>query len=112
MFAAIFKILPDVDLKWKDVILGAAVTSLLFSIGKLLIGLYLGHSALDSTYGAVGSLIVVLLWVFYSSGILFFGAEFTRSYALRDGRKVVAKPGAILLVDSEKKDRSSIDLGA
>jgi membrane protein len=86
LFGAIFKILPDVRLRWRDALLGGAATSFLFTIGKSLISLYLGHAALTSVYGATGSFIVVLLWVFYSSEILFFGAELTRAYVTRAGR--------------------------
>jgi membrane protein len=85
LFALIYKVLPDVDIEWRDVWIGAAFTSLLFTIGKTLIGLYLGNSGVTSTYGAAGSLVVILLWVFYSAQILFFGAEFTQVYARRYG---------------------------
>lgn len=88
LFAAIFKILPDVKLAWHDVWVGAAVTSLLFTLGKTLIGIYLGHSSVASAYGAAGSFVVVLLWVYYSSAIMFFGAEFTRIYVTRNGKQV------------------------
>lgn len=81
LFAMIFRILPDVYIEWREVWVGAAITALLFSFGKLLIGMYLGHSALGSTYGAAGSLMVVLIWIYYSAQILFLGAEFTRVYA-------------------------------
>lgn len=85
LFTMIFKILPDVNIKWKDVWVGGLATSLLFVLGKYLIGLYLGNSALSSTYGAAGSLVVLLLWVYYSAQILFLGAEFTYVYANRYG---------------------------
>lgn len=85
LFALIYKILPDTDIKWQDVWVGAAFTSLLFTIGKTLIGLYLGNSGISSTYGAAGSLVVVLLWIYYSAQILLFGAEFTQVYAKRYG---------------------------
>jgi len=94
LFAAIFKILPDVRLAWSDVWPGAALTAFLFDIGKLLIGLYLGKSSISSTYGAAGSLLVVLLWVFYSSAILYFGAEFTKVYSEREGKQIEPKTGA------------------
>ncbi|HEX2757501.1 MAG TPA: YihY/virulence factor BrkB family protein [Thermoanaerobaculia bacterium] len=86
LFALIFKILPDVDLAWRDVALGAAVTSLLFTAGKFAIGAYLGTATVATAYGAAGSLVLLLLWVYYSSQIFFFGAELTRSYAERRGR--------------------------
>jgi membrane protein len=81
LFAMIFRFLPDTDVAWSDVWLGAAITSLLFSIGKTLVGLYLGQSTVASAYGAAGSLVVILIWVYYSAQILFFGAEFTHAYA-------------------------------
>jgi len=85
LFAAIYKILPDKNLEWRDVIVGAIATSLLFTIGKSLIGLYLGSSAVASTYGAAAALMVVLLWTYYSSQIFLLGAEFTKVYANRHG---------------------------
>src|SRR5262245_5042155 len=88
LFAMIFKILPDVYVRWTDVWIGAAVTAALFAIGKILIGLYLGRSAFLSAYGAAGSLAVLLAWVYYSAQILFLGAEFTQVYAHhRQGRR-------------------------
>ncbi len=87
LFAMMYKILPDTHVTWKDVWLGAAVTSLLFGLGKFGIGLYLGRSAVASSYGAAGSLAVVLLWVYYSAQILFLGAEFTQVYARRHGSR-------------------------
>jgi membrane protein len=85
MFAAIYKVLPDVKLSWRDVMIGAVVTALLFSLGKFLIGLYLAHSAMASAYGAAGSLIVILMWVYYSAQIFLLGAEFTKVHASRRG---------------------------
>jgi membrane protein len=82
MFAAIYKVLPDRALAWSDVAVGAVVTAALFTIGKSLIGWYLGKSGIASTYGAAGGLMVVLLWVFYSSQVFLFGAELTRAYSL------------------------------
>jgi membrane protein len=81
LFGMIFKILPDVDLTWRDVAAGALVTALLFTVGKVLIGLYLGQSNIASSYGAAASLMTIMLWVYYSSLILLFGAEFTKAYA-------------------------------
>ena len=83
LFGLLFKFLPDVELKWRDVATGATVTALLFSIGKHLIGLYLGQSSTASSYGAAGSVIVLLLWVYYSCQIVLIGAEFTRLYSDR-----------------------------
>jgi membrane protein len=87
LFAMMYKILPDTHVAWRDVWLGAAVTSLLFSLGKLGIGLYLGRSTVSSSYGAAGSLAVVLIWVYYSAQILFLGAEFTQVYARSHGSR-------------------------
>lgn len=85
LFASIYKMLPDAPLSWRDVWIGAVFTAVLFSLGKYLIGLYLGNSGVASSFGAAGSLIALLLWVYYSALIFFFGAEFTRQYALHFG---------------------------
>jgi membrane protein len=87
IFAAIYKIVPDVRLRWMDVFVGAVVTSLLFSVGKQLIALYLGKQSFGSTYGAAGSLVMLLVWVYYSAQLFFFGAEFTKVYANRFGSR-------------------------
>jgi membrane protein len=87
MFAMILKVLPEVSIEWRDVWLGALVTSLLFTIGKALIGLYLGRAGVTSVYGAAGSLVLVLLWIYYSSQLLFLGAEFTEVYSRRYGSR-------------------------
>jgi membrane protein len=91
LFAAIYKFLPDVQLKWSDVIVGACFTSLLFTIGKQLIGIYLGKASFGSTYGAAGSLVIVLVWVYYSSQLFFFGAEFTKIYTETFGSRFDAR---------------------
>ena len=83
LFGLLFKFLPDVELAWPDVATGALVTALLFAAGKYVIGLYLGQSSTASSYGAAGSVVVLLLWVYYSSQIVLIGAEFTRLYAER-----------------------------
>jgi membrane protein len=87
LFASIFRYVPDVRIEWRDVWLGAAFTSLLFVIGKFALALYLGKSAVGSSYGAAGSLVVLLLWVYYSAQILLFGAEFTQVYARAHGNR-------------------------
>ncbi|MEA2927960.1 MAG: rane protein [Hyphomicrobiales bacterium] len=87
LFAAIYKVLPDRAIAWRDVIVGAIVTALLFTIGKTLIGWYLGSSAIASSYGAAGGLIVLLFWVYYSTQTFLLGAEFTKVYAFRHGSK-------------------------
>jgi len=86
LFAMIFKFLPDVRIRWRDVWIGAVMTAILFGLGKWLLGFYLGSGAAASAYGAASSLITLLLWVYYSSQILLFGAEFTQVYAARAGR--------------------------
>jgi membrane protein len=95
LFAVAFKVIPDVRLKWRDVIAGAAVTSILFTLGKFLIGLYVGEATFASTYGAAASFVVLMLWFYYSAQIFFFGAEFTRSFANTHGsRSTVRLPGS------------------
>jgi membrane protein len=88
LFMVVYKVLPDVSIHWKDVWVGSLVTSALFVLGKYLIGLYLGGSTVASTYGAAGSLVIFLLWIYYSAQILFLGAEFTKVYVERIGRGV------------------------
>jgi membrane protein len=94
LFAMIYKFLPDTDIAWGDVLIGAVVTALLFAMGKFLIGLYLVYSSITSAYGAAGSLVVVLVWVYYSAQIFYFGAEFTKVYAIRSGQKGVTGAGS------------------
>lgn len=86
LFTMMFKYLPDVKIAWRDVWLGGVLTALLFTLGKYALGMYLGRASVSSAYGAAGSLIVVLLWVYYSAQILFFGAEFTQVYANKFGK--------------------------
>ena len=88
LFAAIYKLLPDTRLEWRDVAVGAPVTSLIFTAGKQLIGLYLGKASLESTYGAAGSLVLLLVWVYYSAQLFFFGVEFTKVYARTFGSHI------------------------
>jgi membrane protein len=88
MFTLLFKYVPDVKIAWKDVWLGGVLTAFLFTLGKYGLGMYLGRASVASAYGAAGSLIVVLLWVYYSAQILFFGAEFTQVYANKFGKKL------------------------
>jgi membrane protein len=95
LFAMMFKILPDANIAWRDVWIGAFITALLFTIGKFALGFYLGRSGVASSYGAAGSLIVLLLWVYYSSQIVFFGAEFAQVYANRFGSHVTPSSNAI-----------------
>jgi membrane protein len=95
LFASIFKFLPDVKIQWRDVWIGALMTAILFAIGKWALGLYLGSGAAASAYGAASSLITLLLWIYYSSQILLFGAEFTQVYAARAGRAFVPAEYAV-----------------
>jgi membrane protein len=100
LFAMIYKFLPDVKIRWGDVWVGAAVTSLLFTVGKFLIGLYLGYSSAASVYGAAGSLAVLLIWIYYTAQIVLLGAEFTQVYAKRYGSRIV--PGADAVFTSDE----------
>jgi membrane protein len=95
LFALIFKFLPDVKIQWRDVWIGALMTAIFFAIGKWVLGLYLGSGAAASAYGAASSLITLLLWIYYSSQILLFGAEFTQVYAARAGRALVPAKYAV-----------------
>jgi membrane protein len=94
LFALLFRFLPDVHLGWRDVMTGAVATAVLFTIGQQLIGLYLGQSSMASSYGAAGSVMILLLWVYYSCQIVLFGAEFTRLYAQRHGTRPPPEPFA------------------
>ena len=97
LFATIFKVLPDVVLGWRDVLLGAVVTALLFALGRSIIASYLAYTATASTYGAAGSVVMILLWVYYSSLILLFGAAFTRCHLVAKGREIVPRNSAVLV---------------
>lgn len=105
LFAMMFKFLPEIQIAWKDVWLGAAVTAALFTLGKFLIGLYLGRSEVGNTFGAAGSLAILLIWIYYSAQILFFGAEFTQVYANRYGSKIVPDPGMVKLTEHERAQK-------
>lgn len=97
LFAAIYKVMPSVRLEWRDVMLGGAVTSLLFTVGKLLIGLYLGKASFASTYGAAASVVVFIVWVYYSSQIFFLGAEFTKVFANNYGSAPNIHPAGMVV---------------
>jgi len=105
LFAMIFKFLPDVNIQWRDVWIGAVITAILFGIGKWLLGFYLGSGAAGSAYGAASSLITLLLWVYYSSQILLFGAEFTQVYAQQAGRELEPSHYAIRVETKEIESR-------
>jgi membrane protein len=120
LFALIFKVVPDAKIRWHDVWVGAFVTAVLFTIGKLLIGLYLGKSTLTSSYGAAGSLVALVVWVYYTSQIVFLGAEFTQVYARRFGSRIEPSENAVHAGDAqhdvsasnaEKKKNENTDSG-
>ena len=104
MFAAIYKVLPDKPIDWRDVAIGALVTALLFEAGKYLIALYIGQSDVAATYGAAGALVVLLLWIYYTAQIFLLGAEFTHAYARRYGSLSTAGPtgGGVRLGDADR----------
>jgi membrane protein len=104
LFAMIFKFLPDVEIQWRDVWIGAVMTAIFFGIGKWLLGFYLGSGVAGSAYGAASSLITLLLWVYYSSQILLFGAEFTQVYASRAGRGLKPAKYAVRVETKEIED--------
>lgn len=103
LFAIIFKVLPDAKVKWRDVLNGAVTTAILFMVGKFLIGYYLQHSRIGNTFGAAGSIIIILSWVYYSAIILYFGAAYTRSNARIKGRQIFPKEYAVRIETIEKK---------
>jgi len=103
VFASIYKVMPDVRIGWKDVWVGAFVTAILFTAGKSLIGFYLGRSGVGSAFGAAGSVLVILAWVYYSSQILFLGAEFTKAYSEERGRCVRPAPGAEAVTEEARE---------
>jgi membrane protein len=96
LFAAMYKIMPDVRIEWRDVVLGGAVTSLLFTVGKSLLGLYLGRASIASSYGAFASIVVLVIWVYYSGQIYFLGAEFTRTFANHYGSQPNRNPSGMI----------------
>lgn len=105
LFALIFKILPDAQIGWRDVWIGAAVTALLFTIGKSLIGLYLGTSSIASSFGAAGALILILVWIYYSTTIFLLGAEFTKVYAVKYGCGIVPAPNARFVTEKMRNEQ-------
>jgi membrane protein len=108
LFGMIFKVLPDARISWKHVRAGAFTTAILFMLGKFLIGYYLGHSKLSSTYGTAGSVIVMLLWVYYSAMILYFGAVFTHVYAAHSGTRIYPNSYAVWVQEIEVESGKSI----
>jgi membrane protein len=107
LFAAIYRVMPSAPIEWRDVALGSAVTSLLFTVGKLLIGLYLGNAGFASTYGAAGSVVLLIVWVYYSGQVFFLGAEFTRVFADRYGSQPTQHVEPMVIDNDNSKPRSS-----
>jgi membrane protein len=105
LFALIFKVIPDAVIAWKDVLIGAFATAVLFTLGKWLLGLYVSRASLGSTYGVGASLVVVLLWVYYSSQILFLGAEFTQAYARMYGSRIHPSSNAIPATAASREEQ-------
>jgi membrane protein len=110
LFAIIFKVLPDAKIKWSDVMIGAITTAILFMLGKFAIGFYLGKSKVSTTYGAAGSLVIILLWVYYSAIILYFGAAFTRVYVECKGRQIYPNDYAVWVQQIEKESKASLQV--
>jgi membrane protein len=104
LFAVIYKVLPDAKIYWRDALIGASFTGILFLGGKFLIGYYLGNSSLGNTFGAAASIIVILSWVYYSSLILYFGAEFTKVYALQVGKGIEPYSNAVFIIKREARE--------
>ena len=110
LFAIIFKVLPDARIEWRDVITGAITTTILFLLGKFAIGYYLGKTHISSTYGAAGSVVIILLWVYYSAIILYFGASFTRSYTMHKGRNIFPNDYAVWIQEIELENKASLQV--
>jgi membrane protein len=104
LFLVIYKVLPDAIISWRDALVGSVFTALLFLGGRYIITLYLGKSGLGVTYGAAASIIIILSWVYYSSVILYFGAEFTRAFALETGHGIKPKTTAVFILKQEAKE--------
>ena len=109
VFALFFQYVPDAEISWRDVWLGGLLTAVLFTLGKTAIGVYLGQASVGSAYGAAGSMVVLLVWVYYSALILFLGAEFTQAWATRHG-EVTPQPHAIAGAAPQTKSEAATDL--
>lgn len=107
LFGLIYKVLPNVEIAWSNVWIGAAITSVLFSIGRFLLGQYLGNTSFASAYGAAGSLVVILAWVYYAAQILFIGAEFTQVYARKYGSQIVPAEDAVLVTEEARAEQET-----
>jgi membrane protein len=110
LFAFIYKTVPDAEIAWSDVWIGGTVTALFFTVGNLLIGLYLGRSSVGSAYGAAGSLVAFLIWVYYSAQVFFFGAEFTQVYANMYGSRILPDDDAIAVLRETRTRRELFDM--
>jgi membrane protein len=108
LFALLFKVLPDVQLRWRDVAISAVVTAVLFTGGRYLIAFYLSHSTVASVYGAAGSLVALLIWIYYSCAILFYGVEFTRAYRQAHRLRVIPKESAVLVREEIVEPRKPV----
>lgn len=106
LFAIIFKVLPDAKIRWKDCYIGAMFTAVLFLVGKFAIGLYLGNSNIGVTYGTAASVVIILIWVYYTSIILYFGAEFTKVYTMNLGGGIVPDKTAVFIIKQEVTELS------
>jgi membrane protein len=110
LFAIIFKVLPDARIQWRDVVIGSFTTAILFMLGKFAIGYYLGKTHISTTYGAAGSVVIILLWVYYSANILYFGACFTHSYAKQTGRNIFPNDYAVFIQEIELENKASLQV--
>jgi membrane protein len=110
LFAIIFKVLPDARIEWRDVAVGSFTTAILFMLGKFAIGYYLGKTKISTTYGAAGSVVIILLWVYYSACILYFGAAFTRVYTKRKGRNIFPNDYAVWIQEIELENKASLQV--
>ncbi|MEJ7733324.1 MAG: YhjD/YihY/BrkB family envelope integrity protein [Polyangiaceae bacterium] len=108
LFALMYKVVPDAEIAYRDVIVGAVVTAVLFTVGKTLIGLYLGKAGVASPFGAAGSVVVIVVWVYYSANIFFLGAEFTQAYARRFGSRIVPTKNAIKVTEEERAQQGMV----
>ena len=109
LFTLLFRFVPDVKVGVRDVFAGAALTAVLFTIGKFLLGFYLGRASVSSAYGAAGSLIVLVIWVYYTAQIMLFGAEFTQVYTRARRKRVEPKPQAVVKPEArEEEDRITL----
>ena len=111
LFALVYKVLPDVEMSWKDVWVGAALTAVLFEVGRFLLGFYLGRGSVGSPYGAAGSLVLILLWIYYASVIFFFGAELTQTWAIFHGRRLEPQEYAEQTPEAHEKERQMQEVG-